>query len=173
MQTLALTNVERVQHEQTLDVSHVGLGNTYASIQQKYRDLVGGELQQDEENYKQYLRESVGEQLAASGQTGRSAERIASLDLADYLKKGSRATYELTQARRDLGEAASQAAGQARQQQMASFAKNNIVKSPDIAPPQPVLQNVGQAAFMDALSIGTKIAGVYTGGVAAGAWKAL
>ena len=46
---------------------------------------------------------------------------------------------------------------------MASFAKNNIVKSPDIAPPPPVLRNVGHAAFMDALSIASSVASIATG----------
>ena len=41
---------------------------------------------------------------------------------------------------------------------MQSFAKNAIIKSPDLAPPAPVYQNVGQAAFMDALSIGSSVA---------------
>ena len=46
----------------------------------------------------------------------------------------------------------------ARAEQMQSFAKNAIVRNPDLAPPQPVMQNVGAAMFMDALSIGTSIA---------------
>jgi len=33
-----------------------------------------------------------------------------------------------------------------------------MIKNPDMAPPKPVYQNVGAAAFMDALSIGTSIA---------------
>ena len=51
---------------------------------------------------------------------------------------------------------AAKAAGQARAEQMNMFAKNAIIKNPDLAPPKPVMQNVGAAAFMDALSIGTK-----------------
>ena len=35
MNTLAQTNVERIQHEQTVDAAHVGLGNAYAEIQEK------------------------------------------------------------------------------------------------------------------------------------------
>ena len=50
------------------------------------------------------------------------------------------------------------AAGMARAEQMNMFAKNAIVKSPDIAPPKPVYQNVGAAAFMDALSIASSVA---------------
>ena len=46
---------------------------------------------------------------------------------------------------------------------MQLFAQNSIIRSPDIAPPRPVLQNVGQAAFMDALSIASSVATIATG----------
>ncbi len=51
----------------------------------------------------------------------------------------------------------------ARAEQMQSFAKNAIIKNPDLAPPKPVYQNVGAAALMDALSIASSVATVYTG----------
>ena len=43
-----------------------------------------------------------------------------------------------------------------------AFAKLAFEPVPGVAPPQPVMQSVGAAAFMDALSIGSKIAGIYT-----------
>jgi hypothetical protein len=51
---------------------------------------------------------------------------------------------------------------------MQLFAQNNVIKSPELAPPRPVLQNVGQASFMDALSIAGSLASIGsmgTGGV--------
>jgi len=51
---------------------------------------------------------------------------------------------------------------------MQAFANIAFIKNPDMAPPKPVYQNVSQAAFMDALSIGSSIASIYTGGVSAG-----
>ena len=162
MNTLALTNVERVQHEQTMDASHVGLANAYAEIQEKYRDQIGKALQQDEVDWKEYLSKGEGQRLAASGVTGRSAERIASRDLASYLAKGSRKAYELTHMRRELSKAGGQAAGKARQMQLQSFAKNNIVKSPDLQPPKPVFQNVAMAQFKEALGIASQVATIAT-----------
>ena len=158
MNELALTNVERVQYEQTLDATHVGLGNAYAEIQEKYGDLIGQAMQENENLRKQFLQENVGDQLAASGRTGRSVNRMKAVEFGNYVAQGARSAYQLTHARRDLSKAGAQAAAQARQQQMQAFAQNNIIKSPDIAPPPPVLRNVGQAAFMDALSIGTSLA---------------
>ena len=44
-----------------------------------------------------------------------------------------------------------------------AFAKVAFQPIPDVEPPVPVMQNVGAAMFMDALSIGSKVAGIYSG----------
>ena len=160
MNTLALENVARVQYDQTLDATHVGLGNAFAEMQEKYGDLIGQAMQENESLRKKFLSENLGDQLAASGRTGRSANRMRTLELGNYLAQGSRKAYQLTQARREISKAGAKAAAQARQQQLQAFARNNIIKNPDIAPPQPVMQNVGMAAFRDALSIAGSIASI-------------
>ena len=163
MQTLSITNTERIMHEQTIDSSNLGLSQVYGDIQEKFGDQIGQALQEDEVNWKKFLEQSKGAELAASGRTGRSVDRISTLDLANYLKKGSRKAYELTESREELSKAGAKARGMARAEQMQSFAKNAIIKNPDLAPPQPVYQNVGAAAFMDALSIAGSIGGIYSG----------
>ena len=173
MQTLSITNTERIMHEQTIDSTNLGLSQVYGDIQEKFGDQIGQALQEDEVNWKKFLEQSKGADLAAAGRTGRSIDRISTLELAEYLKKGSRKAYELTESRKELSKVAGKAAAQTRAEQMNSFAKNAIIKSPDIAPPTPVYQNVGAAAFMDALKIAGTVASVYSGGVAAGAWKGL
>ena len=171
MSTLALTKNEHVQHKQALRGAHLGLGDAYAQIQEKYRDMIGAAYQADEANFKRFLQESQGEQLTAAGKTGKSVERVATVDFADYLRGTSRKAYELTLAKRELTREGGKAAGVARQAQLQSFANVNIQKHPDLAPPKPVMRNVGMAMFTDALKIGGNIASIYTGGVAAGAWK--
>ena len=161
MQTLSVTNTERVMYDQGIDASNLGLANVYSDIEEKFGDQVGQALQEDEANWKNFLQNNEGMKMAASGQTGRSADRISTLDLADYLKKGSRKAYELTESREELTKAGQKAAGMARAEQMNMFAKNAIVKSPDIAPPKPVYQNVTMAALMDGLKIASSVAGLF------------
>jgi len=163
MQTLSITNTERVMHKQTIDSSNLGLSQVYGDIQEKFGEQIGQALQEDEVNWKKFLQESQGAKLAASGRTGRSIDRISTLDLAEYLKKGSRKAYELTESREELSEAGQKAAGQVRAQQMQSFANNAIIKNPDLAPPQPVYQNVAMASLMDGLKIAGSVASIYTG----------
>lgn len=158
MQTLSITNTERVMYKQGIDASNLGLANIYSDIEEKFGDQVGQALQEDEANWKKFLQDNQGMKMAASGQTGRSADRISTLDLADYLKKGSRKAYELTESREELTKTGQKAAGMARAEQMNLFAKNAIIKNPDIAPPKPVYQNVGAAAFMEALQIAGTVA---------------
>ena len=163
MNELGLIRTQRVQYDQTLDAAHVGLGNAYAEIQEKYRDLIGEATQAQEERFQKFASESTSDTLAASGRTGASIRRIRTVELGQFLAKGSRDAYKLTQAKQELDKAGAQAAAGARQQQMEAFAQNNIVRSPDIAPPPPVLRNVGQAAFMDALSIAGKVGSLASG----------
>ena len=160
MQTLSITNTERVMHDQTIDSSNLGLSQVYGDIQEKFGDQIGQALQEDETNWKQFLQESQGAKLAASGRTGRSIDRISTLDLAEYLKKGSRKAYELTESREELTKAGQKAAGMARAEQMQSFAKNAIIRNPDLAPPQPVMQNVGMAFLSDAIGFAGTVAGI-------------
>ena len=158
MQTLSVTNTERIMHDQLVDSTNLGVAQVYGDIQSKFGDQIGQALQEDEANWKQFLQDNTSGKMAASGQTGRSAARIGTVELGQYLAKGSRKAYELTQGKQEMDAAGRKAAGQARAAQMQSFAKNAIIKSPDLAPPKPVYQNVGQAAFMDALSIGSSVA---------------
>ena len=160
MQTLSITNTERVMHEQGIDASNIGLSQVYGDIQAKFGDQIGQALQEDEANWKEFLKNNTGGKMAASSQTGRSVDRISTVELGEYLAKGSRKAYELTESKQELDKAGRKAAGMARAEQMNSFAKNAIVKSPDLAPPKPVYQNVGAAMFMDALSIASSVAGI-------------
>ena len=163
MNTLSLTNVERVQYKQGIDASNLGLANVYSEIQEAHGELISKSFQENEAEWKKFLQDNTGTKLATTGRTGKSADRIASLDLGAYLAKGSRRAWKLTQAAEKLNEQGAKAAAQTRSQQMQMFANNNIIKSPDLAPPVPVMQNEGMAAFMDALSIAGSIASIATG----------
>ena len=163
MNTLALENVARVQYDQTLDATHVGLGNAYAEIQEKYNDLIAQTTQAQEGRFQQFAEEATSERLAASGATGASIRRQRTVDIGKFLAQGSRDAYNLLQGRRELSKAGAKAAAATRQTQLEAFARNNVIKTPDLAPPPPVMQNVGAAAFRDALSIVGTVAGVASG----------
>ena len=163
MNELALTNVERIQYDQTMDATHVGLGNAYAEIQEKYGDMIAKATQAQEDRFRQFAQEATSEKLAASGATGASIRRLRTTEMGQFLAQGSRDAYNLLQGRRELSKAGAKAAAATRQTQLEAFARNNVIKTPDLAPPPPVMQNVGAAAFRDALSIVGTVAGVASG----------
>ena len=163
MQQLSLTKAEHVQYDQSITASNLGLAATYGEIEDKRKQLIGQMFQENEAEWQQFLQKNTGGDLEAAGRTGRSIGRISTLDLADYLRKGSRRAYQLTQATDALQGEAAKAAGQARAQQLQAFTNVMFMKQPDLPPPQPVMQNVCMAMFKDALSIGSSIGTMITG----------
>ena len=152
-----MTGVERVQYEQGIDASNLGLANAYTEIQEKHGQLVDQMVTQSQSDWKQYLAKNEGDQRKAAGRLGRSTDRISAVDLGAYLKKGHDYAHQLTNAVGELNKAGMKAAGQARSEQMQMFANNAFMKFPDLTPPKPVGQNVGAAKFMDALQIGSTV----------------
>ena len=163
MQQLSLTGVERIQYEQGINASNLQLADIYGQIQDKQGALIDQTVQADQDDWKAFLEKSPSSSLQASGRTGKSIDRISSLDLAEYLTNSSRRARELTNASKELRSKGRQAAGQAAAQQKQAWANQVFIKQPDMAPPQPVMQNVAMASFMDALSIGSSIASMATG----------
>ena len=162
MNTVALTHVERIEHEMTLDAAHVGLGNAYAERQEKYGAAIDEAVHGSETDYQTYVAQSKGAQAAAAGRTGRSIARMQVVDYGQYLAKGSRRAWQLTRNAQELSKEGAKAAAEARQAQLASFAQNNILKNPDLAPPIPVKQNETLAAIKDGLSIVSSVATIAT-----------
>ena len=178
-QTLSITSTERIMHEMGVDASNIAVNQVLGDLDVKFQKEIGTALQEDQVTWKKFLEKDTGAtKLATSGVTGRSAARIGTIELGEYLAKGSRKAYELTESRQELDKAGQKAVNMAKAEQMNSFAKNNIIRNPDLAPPQPVMQNVGMAALMDGLSIAGSLLAIGTGigGIAAaggiGPWLA-
>ena len=169
MQTLGMTKVEHLQYQQTIDSTNLGLANVYSDIQEQQYNEINQAMADSQEDWKTFLAENTGDQLKAKGRIGRSADRISAIDLGQYLKKGADQAYSLTKNAYKLSKAGQKAAGMAKADQMKAFTKVAFVKNPDMAPPKPVYQNVGAAAFMDALSI----AGTIASGAGALGWTPL
>tara|TARA_R100001086_G_scaffold232681_1_gene154006 strand:- start:2158 stop:2889 length:732 start_codon:yes stop_codon:yes gene_type:complete len=151
-------------HEMGIDASNIAVNQVLGDLDVKFQKEIGTALQEDQVTWKKFLQKDTGAtKLATSGVTGRSAARIGTLELGEYLAKGSRKAYELTESRQELDKAGQKAVNMAKAEQMNSFAKNNIIRNPDLAPPQPVMQNVGMAALMDGLSIAGSLMGIGTG----------
>ena len=158
MQARSIYAAKINQYEQDLDNTQVAIGNQYADAQRKKNEIRQEAELRYEGLYANLLKDSKYSQLLASGRTGRSIARQGVLDAASYGRDVTKITRKILLTDREADRNASKAVGALigrRDQQYAGVAFQPI---PDVEPPQPVMQSVGAAMFMDALSIGTSIA---------------
>ena len=158
MQNLSIYNAQKVKYEE--DVVNASLAQAAATTQQQQAmDIVRGTAQlKYAELFRKQIEDSAYSKLAASGVTGRSAERRRALDYAKTGREMSEIARKLTLNERELAQKSAADISKYQEFKNAAFAKVAFQPQQDVAPPQPVMQSVGAAAFMDALSIGTSIA---------------
>ena len=158
MQTTSIYNAQKIKYEE--DVFNANLASKQAVVdQQEAMDDARGEAQvKYAELFRNVLKDSKYGKLAASGQTGQSTRRLATMEYAKYGRDVAEIARRLTMNDRALAKKTAQQIGKYKQFQDQAFAKVAFEPIPDVAPPQPVMENVGAAMFMDALSIGSKVA---------------
>ena len=161
MQTISIYNAQKVKYQE--DVDNASLGQAQAKVdQQLAMDKARGEAQlKYEELFNKLQRESTYGKLAASGSTGQSTRRIATLEFAKYGRDVSKIAREVQLNDFELAKKSSKQIAALKGFKDQAFAKVAFQPIETPAPPQHVMQNVGMAAFMDALSIGSKIAGFF------------
>ena len=157
-QRLTVTNAQQVKYEE--DVANAGLAQAQAyADKQEAMALARGEAQiKYDQLFRDLQKNSDYSKLAASGVTGRSARRIGTMEYAELGRKTSEIARAVTLNDRELARKTSQQVSQYQAFKDNAFAKVAFQPIPDVAPPKPVMRNVGAAAFMDALSIGSSIA---------------
>ena len=157
-QQLSVTNAQHVKYEE--DVANAGLAQAQAyADKQEAMALARGEAQiKYEQLFRDLQKNSDYSKLAASGVTGRSARRIGTMEYAELGRKTSDVARAVTLNDRELARKTSQQVSQYQAFKDNAFAKVAFQPIPDVAPPKPVMRNVGAAMFMDALSIGSSIA---------------
>ena len=158
MQTLSIYNAQKVKYEE--DVVNASLAQAAATTDQQIAmDKARGDAQMKyQQLFEKLVKDSSYSKLAASGVTGRSAERRRVLDYAKTGRDISKIAREVQLNEYELGRKSAKQISAYQAFKNQAFAKVAFQPQPDVAPPQPVMQNVGAAAFMDALSIGTSIA---------------
>ena len=167
MQTISIYNAQKVKYEE--DIQNVGLGEAQAIVdQQEQMDLARGEAQlKYEELFRKLLQDSTYGKLVAAGQTGQSTRRRGTMDYAKYGRDVSEIARKLTLNDRELARKTSKQLAAYKQFKDQAFAKVAFKPIPDVAPPQPVMRNVGAEAFMGALSI---VGNVASAGNSFGLW---
>ena len=158
MQNISIYNAQKVKFEE--DSQNANLAQAFAiKEQQDAMNLAREEAQiKYEELFRKVMSDSVSGQLVASGQTGQSTRRRKTLDYAAHGRNVSKIARSLVLNDRELAKQSAAQVSKYKGMKDQSFAKVAFEPIMDVAPPQPVMRNVGAESFMQALSIGTSIA---------------
>ena len=158
MQEIAIYNAQKVKYQTDSDNIAIAQSQAYAKKQEDMNLARGAAQLKYEGLYKQILKDSEASNLIASGVTGRSVDRLKTMEYADYGRKvnaiGRKIMMDDIKLERQTSAEVSKLQG-FREQAYANIAFNPV---PDVAPPQPVMQSVGAQAFMQALSIAASVA---------------
>ena len=162
-QALSIYGAKTVQYDINTAGADMAIAQAYSDEQEQKRQVRGDAQLKYEELYRDLLKNSEYSKLLGSGGTGRSAARIGRMESAALGRKVSEIERSILQNDMKLDRATAETVGKMQGYKQQAFADVAFQPLPDVAPPQPVMRNVGAAAFMDALSIGSSIAGIYSG----------
>ncbi len=158
MQKLSSYGAAGVQYKKSIANIHRGLGASYDRAQVKINQEREKALRENQNALIKLMQTSKFGDLTASGASGRSISRMGVLEAGAlgrfYAQKG----YNLRNAQYAMNEGTKLSRLKAANAQEQEFAKVAFQPTTDVAPPQPVMQNVGMAFFGDALSFAGSVA---------------
>ena len=153
MQKLSIYGTKKVQYKQTLGQIHKGLGRGYDRAQMNLNRVRQKAFRQNNEALMKLMRESKFGDLTAAGRTGRSIARMGVMEAAGLGQFYAAKSRAITDARYDAVRGMRAMRDKAKQAQMDAFTKVAFAPVADVAPPVPVMQNVGMAFMGDILGV--------------------
>ena len=159
-QALSIYGAKTVQYDINTAGADMSIAQAYADEQEQKRQVRGDAQLKYEELYRDLLQNSEYSKLIGSGGTGRSAARIGRMEQGKVGREIAEIERSILQNDMKLDRATAETVGKMQGYKQQAFAEVAFQPIPDVAPPKPVMRNVGAAAFMDALSIGSSIASI-------------
>ena len=163
MQKLSIYNARKVQFEKAYSNIHQGLNYSYSRAQTKLNRERSKVLRENQGALLKVLSQSKFGDLTAAGRTGRSIQRLGVTEWGALGRFYAQKASALTDARDDFTRGNKAARMKANAAQSNEFAKVWAQPTEDVAPPVPVMQNVGMAFLSDAIGFASSVAGIYGG----------
>ena len=150
MQTRTTYGTKKVQFEQEVDAASIAAQRAYTKVQQELNNAQALAILQNQDDFKTMLaNEGMLEARAAErGVRGRSIARQLVMNKGSFGMSQSMRTRALTQAGYQAKEARGNINSQLKGQLNTSFGKVALQPIQDIAPPPPVMQNVGMTFML-------------------------
>ena len=163
MQKLSLYKTGIAQFKSQDAAIKAGLGRAWSKAQTKISRAADKAQQVNQKKLLEVIANSKYAKLQAAGRTGRSIQRQKTAEAADLGRFYAKTANALTDANEDFMFGVKAARRKARAASMQQYAKIAFEPTTDVAPPRPVMQNVGLASFNDLLSIAGAGMSIYSG----------
>ena len=163
MQDLSVYSAKNVQYDINTNNAEMAAQAAYGESERKRQEARAQAELKYQDMYAELLNNSESAKLMASGRTGRSIDRIKTTDLAAYGREVSNIGRKLRMNDVALAQENAKAAASAKGYKDQQFAQVAFQPVADVAPPAPVMQNVGAAMLMDGLKIASAVTGIAKG----------
>jgi len=145
MQTRTTYATKKVQHEEEVDQANIAAQRAYSRTQQQLNNARSLAILQNQEDFKKMLANEgqVEAGAAERGVRGKSVARMLIMNKANFGMSQAMRTRGLTQARYQAKAVSGDVNRQLKSALNRSFSKVAVQPVADMAPPPPVMQNVG------------------------------
>gem|GEM_PF-6061761 len=179
MQTRTTYATKKVQHQEEVDLANIAAQRAYSRTQQQLKSARSLAILQNQEDFKKMLAAEGAIEVSAAerGVRGKSVARMLVMNQANFGLTQAMRTKGLTEAGWKAKEVTGDVNRQLKSAINRSFSNVAIQPHADIAPPPPVMQNVGMTLMLgmgQALAAGIagkpktgdglKQGGIYQGG---------
>tara|TARA_R100001082_G_C4331120_1_gene145689 strand:- start:12 stop:758 length:747 start_codon:yes stop_codon:yes gene_type:complete len=162
-QSLTVWGARRNKYYAELNENDLAAQRGYTQAQQGLNDVFAAAAQRNEQALIKYFNQSG--KLAAAGRTGRTADRIATLDIAALERQAGKELYRLTRSEEAFKQNVTNIRNAQRSQRNKLFANVAFAPVPGLTPPPPVYENA--SPVLGLLSAGLQAAaqgGMFDGG---------
>ena len=163
MQKLSIYNQLKIQYAKASQSIHKGMTEAWARGQVRLRRVKEEAMSKNHDTMLKLFQNSQFGNLMASGQQGRSIRRIGTLEKAALGRFYAQNHKTLTNAREDFMVGVRSSRERAKIAREREFAKVSFQPVTDVAPPKPVMQNVGMAMFSDIFGFASTAIGLSQG----------
>ena len=160
MQKLSIYNQSKIQVAQAYSNIHQGLNASYSRAQTKLNQIKDKTWSENQGALMKFMQNSKFGDLLASGRSGRSIARMGTLEAGALGRFYAQKQKNLTNAQYAFAEGTKLSRRRAANAQEKEFAKVAFNPTEDVAPPVPVMQNVGMAFLGDVLGLASTVYGM-------------
>ena len=158
MQNISIYNAQKVKYNEDISAASLAQAAAYKR-QQEEMNIAREEIAlKYDKIIRNHISENTASNLVASGAIGKSIERRKVLGYGKIGREMSELGRKVILNDRELAMKTEADIGKLQGFKNQAFADIAFQPQPGVEPPQPVMRNVGAAAFMEALSIGTSVA---------------